>query len=119
MTTLVSLFNHKGGVSKTTTTFNLGWALAEIGKKVLIVDGDPQCNLTGTVLGFSNDEDFEEFYRGHPLANISECLSPAFQGRQEQLNPGEIVPTRQENLHLLAGHIDLELPPIGEERGGL
>lgn len=107
MTTLISLFNHKGGVSKTTTTFNLGWALAEMGKKVLIVDGDPQCNLTGTVLGFSNDEDFEKFYRDHPLANISECLSPAFQGQQEQLNPGEIVPTRQDNLYLLAGHIDL------------
>jgi len=46
----ISLFNHKGGVSKTTTTFNLGWMLAEKGKKVVIVDADPQCNLTGMVL---------------------------------------------------------------------
>jgi hypothetical protein len=52
MAPIISLFNHKGGVSKTTTAFNLGWAMADRGKKVLVVDGDPQCNLTGTVLGF-------------------------------------------------------------------
>ncbi|WP_201029053.1 ParA family protein [Cylindrospermopsis raciborskii] len=43
----IALFNHKGGVSKTTTTFNLGWMLAEKGKRVILVDTDPQCNLTG------------------------------------------------------------------------
>jgi chromosome partitioning protein len=40
MTKTICLFNHKGGVSKTTTTFNLGWALARLGKKVLLVDLD-------------------------------------------------------------------------------
>ncbi len=40
---LISLFNHKGGVSKTTTTFNLGWTLANKGIKTLIVDAEPQC----------------------------------------------------------------------------
>jgi chromosome partitioning protein len=69
MTPLISLFNHKGGVSKTTTAFNLGWALADRGKRVLIVDGDPQCNLTGTVLGFDGIEDFSDFYSQHPHAN--------------------------------------------------
>jgi Mrp family chromosome partitioning ATPase len=39
---IVSLFNHKGGVSKTTTAFNLGWAMADRGRKVLMVDADPQ-----------------------------------------------------------------------------
>ena len=34
--TVIALFNHKGGVSKTTTTFNLGWIFAEHGLKVLI-----------------------------------------------------------------------------------
>ena len=48
---IISMFNHKGGVSKTTTTFNLAWMLAKKGKRVLMVDGDPQCNLTGIVLG--------------------------------------------------------------------
>lgn len=47
MSPIISLFNHKGGVSKTTTAFNLGWSMADRGKKVLVVDGDPQCNLTG------------------------------------------------------------------------
>ena len=47
----IALFNHKGGVSKTTTTFHLGWMLAEKGKTVILADADPQCNLTGLVLG--------------------------------------------------------------------
>ncbi|MHC5720541.1 MAG: ParA family protein, partial [Nostoc sp.] len=37
----IALFNHKGGVSKTTTTFNLGWMLASKGKRVILVDTDP------------------------------------------------------------------------------
>jgi hypothetical protein len=67
---LISFFNHKGGVSKTTTTFNLGWALAETGKRVLIVDGDPQCNLTGTALGLNDDDAFEDFYNQNAQANV-------------------------------------------------
>ena len=34
----IVLFNHKGGVSKTTTTFNFGWMMASKGKKVVLVD---------------------------------------------------------------------------------
>src|SRR6185295_16775895 len=40
------LYNHKGGVGKTTLTVNIGAALAEKGHRVLLVDSDPQCNLT-------------------------------------------------------------------------
>lgn len=43
---IISLFNNKGGVGKTTLAFHLSCALAEMGKKVLIMDMDPQCNLT-------------------------------------------------------------------------
>src|SRR5690348_1802885 len=50
---IISVFNHKGGVSKTTTTFNLGWMLANQGKRVILVDADPQCNLTGVILGLN------------------------------------------------------------------
>jgi cellulose biosynthesis protein BcsQ len=43
---LISVFNNKGGVGKTTLTFHLGHALASLGKRVLLIDLDPQCNLT-------------------------------------------------------------------------
>jgi cellulose biosynthesis protein BcsQ len=42
----ISVFNNKGGVGKTTLTFHIGHALSEMGYRVLLVDADPQCNLT-------------------------------------------------------------------------
>ena len=43
---LISIFNNKGGVGKTTLTFHIANALAEMGHKTLLIDLDPQCNLT-------------------------------------------------------------------------
>jgi chromosome partitioning protein len=107
MAVIISLFNHKGGVSKTTTAFNLGWALAAKGKKVLLVDGDPQCNLTGTVLGFEGQSDFEAFYKKVPQGNLCGALGPAFNSTPAPLAPAAVQATSQKNLSILAGHIDL------------
>src|SRR5260370_41148918 len=49
----LSVFNHKGGVGKTTLTMNLASALADMGRRVLLVDSRPQCNLTSYLI--SND----------------------------------------------------------------
>jgi len=43
---IISVFNNKGGVGKTTLTYHVAYALSEMGKKVLVIDADPQCNLT-------------------------------------------------------------------------
>jgi chromosome partitioning protein len=47
MAKIISFFNHKGGVSKTTTAYHVAWMLSDKGYKVLMVDTDSQCNLTG------------------------------------------------------------------------
>lgn len=43
---ILSVFNNKGGVGKTTLTFHMAHALSEMGNKVLMIDADPQCNLS-------------------------------------------------------------------------
>lgn len=46
MAQIISFFNHKGGVGKTTLAYNIAWGLSLAGKKILMVDADAQCNLT-------------------------------------------------------------------------
>ncbi len=104
----ISLFNHKGGVSKTTTTFNLGWMLALKGKRILLADCDPQCNLTGMVLGFRGAEDFTAIYEADGIRNIRDGLAPAFESRPSPIEPVicEEIPG-QPNMFLIPGHIGL------------
>lgn len=104
----IALFNNKGGVSKTTTCFNLGWMLASRGKKVIMVDADPQCNLTGMVLDLSGEDALEEFYAKNPGRNLKQALEPAFKSRPVPLAPVDCVPvTGQDNLYLIPGHVSL------------
>jgi cellulose biosynthesis protein BcsQ len=105
---IIALFNHKGGVSKTTTAFNLGWMLANKSGRVILADFDPQCNLTGMVLGYRGIEDLENTYTVHPANNVRDALAPAFESQPRQIEAAECfsVPGN-DNLLLLAGHIGL------------
>lgn len=104
----IALFNHKGGVSKTTTTFHLGWMLAQKGHRVILVDADPQCNLSGLILDLKGEPEFESFYRTESTRNIRAGLAPAFESQPRAIEPVECVPVEGcLGLFLLPGHIRL------------
>lgn len=102
----IVLFNHKGGVSKTTSTFYLGWMIAEMGHKVLLVDADPQCNLTALFLG----NDFDSYYCDPATCNqnIKDGVKNAFTGAPRPIEAVSCKSApRNPNLFLLAGHMNL------------
>mgnify|MGYP005814646101 CR=1 FL=1 len=108
MAKVIAMFNNKGGVSKTTTSFNLGWMLAERGHPVVLVDADPQCNLTGMVLDLAGESALEDFYVNNPGQNLKAALEPAFQSRPKPIEAVECVPVQGvDGLYLLPGHIGL------------
>lgn len=108
MAVKIALFNNKGGVSKTTTCFNLGWILAERGHRVILVDADPQCNLTGMVLDISGENALEQFYAENPGRNLKDALEPAIKSRPVPLKPVNCVEVEgRENLFLIPGHVAL------------
>lgn len=58
MPKIITLFNHKGGVGKTTIAHNLGVSLSKQGKNVLLIDADPQMNLTSAFLGLADSVEY-------------------------------------------------------------
>jgi cellulose biosynthesis protein BcsQ len=78
----IALFNHKGGVGKTTLTVNIADALASLDKTVLLVDADPQCNLTSFYLEESTlEEMLEESDDNGSGETLWSAVKPVAQGR--------------------------------------
>ena len=61
---VIAISNHKGGVGKTTSTLNIGAALQRMGKKVLLIDLDPQANLTQSLALMEHAHTVYEALRG-------------------------------------------------------
>ncbi len=92
MTYVIAISNEKGGVAKTTTTLSLGAALAEAGAKVLLVDLDPQANLT---LALGVEPGYAAVTSSHILIESAPLLSAK-------------LSTDIENLDLIPSHSSIE-----------
>lgn len=91
MAQIISVVNQKGGVGKTTTTVNLSSYLAAFGKRVLLVDIDPQANASSGL--------------GIDIANIKEGIYDGLIGKK---NLAEIIyTTNQDKMHIAPASIDL------------
>jgi cellulose biosynthesis protein BcsQ len=101
----LALFNHKGGVGKTTLTVNLAFALADTGKTVLLVDSDPQCNLTSYLVQADVVDKWLDESDGKNGQTIWSALSPLIEAGKDIkiINSFE----RAERVHLLPGDIRL------------
>lgn len=100
----LTIFNHKGGVGKTTLTVNVAAALAKQGKRILLVDSDPQCNLTSYLF---DDADVDNLLNNSESARgrtIWSAVKPVCDeiGDVRVLRP---MPTSIDNVRLIPGDI--------------
>lgn len=110
---IITLYNHKGGVSKTTTTFNLAHLLVQKGKKVLVVDADPQCNITELLIGDQISKmDTEVVKSGQdnelPGTSLLEILKPRIDGAVSEVDIKKVESIKViEGLDLIRGDVGL------------
>jgi cellulose biosynthesis protein BcsQ len=102
-TPVLTFFNNKGGVGKTSLVYHLSWMFTELGHRVLAADLDPQANLTSA---FLNEDQLEDIWENHPDRpnTIFRCLKPLL-GVRDILDP-ELVKAAPE-LALIPGDLAL------------
>jgi cellulose biosynthesis protein BcsQ len=101
----IAVFNHKGGVGKTTLTVNLAAALGELGKSVLLIDSDPQCNITSYLVEEDVVDEMLDQSDGKDGQTIWSALRPVAEGTgaHKVVEPLE----RLHNVALVPGDIQL------------